>query len=277
MTITKLTWQDCRDRAAKLPQGKAYGVPRGGVYAALLHGNVAETPEEADFIVDDIVDSGRTRDRWLERIAKPFYALVNKTNGDAGLGWIQFPWEVEAESDVRDSVTRILQFIGEDPNREGLRDTPKRVVKAWREMTEGYLQDPAKILGTDFDGAGYDEMVVCRDIEFVSVCEHHMLPFTGLAHIAYIPKERVVGLSKMARLVDCFARRLQIQEKMTRQIADQMQTSLHPQGVGVIIQAKHSCMACRGVRKQAASMVTTALTGSFREHAVRDEFFAHTR
>ena len=276
--VTKLTWEACRYRAGLLPTGKAYGVPRGGVYAALLHGNIADTPEEADFIIDDIVDSGGTRDRWLAKHGKPFYALVDKTTGaDAGLGWIQFPWEAEAESDVKDSVTRLLQFIGEDPTREGLLDTPKRVVKAWREMTEGYWQHPAEILATSFDGAGYDEMVVCRDIEFVSVCEHHMLPFTGLAHVAYIPKQRVVGLSKMARLVDCFARRLQIQEKMTRQIADSMQIALDPQGVGVIVQARHSCMACRGVRKQNASMVTTALTGAFREHAVRDEFFAHTK
>jgi len=179
--------------------------------------------------------------------------------------------------DVRAGVIRLLQFIGEDPTREGLLDTPNRVVKAWTEMTEGYRQDPVELLGTDFDSAGYDEMVVCRDIEFVSMCEHHLLPFVGVVHVAYIPKERVVGLSKMARLVDCFARRLQIQEKMTREIACTMDKVLSPLGVGVIVQARHSCMACRGVRKQNASMVTTALIGAFRDHSVRHEFFHHCR
>lgn len=280
MHTTKLTWNDLRARAAKLPYGAAYGVPRGGVFAALLHGNVADSPEQADFILDDIVDSGRTRERW-KASGKPFHALVDKTNGDAGIGWVQFPWEAEPASDVEDSVVRLLQYIGEDPTREGLRDTPRRVVKAWREMTEGYRVEPGTVLGTDFAADGYDEMIVCKDIEFISTCEHHLLPFVGMAHVGYIPGlsalsgGRVVGLSKMARLVDCFARRLQIQEKLTRQVAETMQAVLAPEGVGVVVEAKHSCMACRGVRKQSAGMVTTALLGAFKQHAVRAEFLAH--
>jgi len=170
------------------------------------------------------------------------------------------------------SIDFLLKYIGEDPKREGLLDTPKRVIKAWEEMTVGYKMDPKAILGTTFDGSGYDQMVICKDIEFVSSCEHHMLPFIGVAHVAYIPRKRVVGLSKMARLVDCFARRLQIQEKMTRQIAETMQGVLSPLGVAVMIEAKHSCMSCRGVGKQQSSMVTTCLLGVFKEHKVKEEF-----
>ncbi len=171
----------------------------------------------------------------------------------------------------------LLKSLGEDPKREGLRDTPKRVVKAWREMTEGYAMDPAVILARDFDADGYDEMVVCRNIEFVSNCEHHMLPFLGHAHVAYVPKKRVVGLSKMARLVDCFARRLQIQEQLTQQIARAMHQHLRPHGVGVVVVAKHMCMACRGVRKQSSDMVTSTLIGCFKRPEVRAEFLDHCR
>lgn len=180
-----------------------------------------------------------------------------------------------SEIAVRNAVRTLLLHMGEDPAREGLLDTPKRVVKAWREMTEGYTLDPVAILGTDFEANGYDEMIVCRDIEFVSVCEHHLLPFTGVAHVGYVPRRRVVGLSKMARLVDCYARRLQIQENMTKQIADTMQRVLNPLGVAVIVQARHSCMSCRGVRKASASMVTTQLVGVLRKPAARAEFMAH--
>ena len=181
--------------------------------------------------------------------------------------------QAEAEYAVKD----LLWFIGENPAREGLLDTPKRVVKAWREMTVGYSVDPKTVLGTHFDGDGYDQMVICKGIEFTSACEHHMLPFTGIAHVAYIPRKRVVGLSKMARLVDCFARRLQIQERMTQQIARTMQDVLKPLGVAVMVEAKHSCMSCRGVSKQQSSMVTTCLLGVFREHKVKEEFLLQVK
>lgn len=179
--------------------------------------------------------------------------------------------EQEAQRAIRD----ILAYIGEDPTREGLLDTPSRVVKAWDEMTRGYGEDPAVLLATDFAGDGYDEMVVCRNIEFCSTCEHHLLPFVGVAHVAYIPKKRVVGLSKMARLVDCFAKRLQIQEQMTQQISKAMMNHLKPAGVGVIVVAKHQCMSCRGVGKQQAEMVTASLLGAFRQPEVRAEFLDH--
>lgn len=181
--------------------------------------------------------------------------------------------EVEAERAVRD----ILSFVGEDPDREGLLDTPRRVVAAWVELTRGYGQDPAKILATDFSASGYNQMVICRSIEFNSTCEHHLLPFVGVADVGYIPNGRVVGLSKMARLVDCFAKRLQIQEKMTQQVADAMQRNLKAKGVGVVIRARHLCMSCRGVQKHQSEMVTTCLLGAFRQHKVREEFFLQCR
>lgn len=172
-------------------------------------------------------------------------------------------------------IKAMLGAMGEDPEREGLLDTPKRVVKSWKELYGGYTQDPAVILERDFAGEGYDEMIVLRDIQLYSMCEHHMLPFYGKAHVAYIPGDRVVGLSKLARLVECFARRLQIQEKLTRQIADALQEHLEPKGVGVVIEAQHMCMVARGVGKQEAVMTTSALLGKFREQEVRAEFFSH--
>lgn len=178
--------------------------------------------------------------------------------------------------DTINIVKDLLTFIGEDPEREGLKDTPIRVLKAWREMTVGYGLRPEEILGKDFEAGGYDQVIACPFVEFYSTCEHHLLPFFGVAHIGYLPGKasRVVGLSKMARLVDCFARRLQIQERMTMQIADVMEGCLAPLGVAVVVQAKHLCMACRGVQKHKAVMVTSAMRGVFREEGpARNEFF----
>lgn len=172
-------------------------------------------------------------------------------------------------------IRGLLRYVGESPERDGLKDTPKRVLKSWREMTVGYTQDPKAILSRTFQ-ADYDEMVISPFIEFFSVCEHHLLPFFGVAHVGYLPSlevPRVVGLSKLARLVDCFARRLQIQEQMTIQIANAIEDHLQPQGVAVVVQAKHLCMACRGVQKHKAAMVTSAMRGAFREIAPRQEFF----
>ena len=146
-------------------------------------------------IVDDIIDSGRTRDQWRERFPeKPFVALVDKTGPDKDLGWVVFPWEMGVEDGAESNVVRILQAIGEDPEREGLQETPRRVMKAWREMTTGYQQDPEAILKTGFDSDGYDQMIVCKNVEFYSVCEHHMLPFYGLASVAYIPNRERGGI-----------------------------------------------------------------------------------
>jgi GTP cyclohydrolase I len=172
-------------------------------------------------------------------------------------------------------IRDLLIAIGEDPNREGLLDTPKRVVKSWSELFGGYGTDVKAILGTTFAQEGYktDSMILLRNVEIYSTCEHHLLPFFGTAHIAYIPRDRVVGLSKLARLIDAFAKRLQIQEKLTNQIADALVEHLKPLGAAVVIDAKHHCMCARGVGKQHSSMVTSALRGVFKDKPeARQEF-----
>jgi GTP cyclohydrolase I len=180
--------------------------------------------------------------------------------------------EMDIETIVK-SVKDILIAIGEDPEREGLLKTPRRVAKAYGELLEGYRTDPIKLVNGATFKANYDEMVIVRDIEFYSMCEHHMLPFLGRAHIAYLPKGEVIGLSKIPRIVDMFSRRLQIQEKMTRQIADFLNTLLEPRGVAVIMEAVHMCSMIRGVHKHDARMTTSCMLGAFRNNeATRMEF-----
>ena len=178
-------------------------------------------------------------------------------------------------------IKGLLAHLGEDPNREGLLETPARVIKAWEHWTSGYNQDPLKVLKTFVDGAeGTDEMVIVKDIQMYSHCEHHMAPFFGKAHVAYIPDKRIVGLSKLARVVDIFSRRLQVQERLTNQVADSIQACLNPIGVGVIVEATHFCMCSRGVNKQGSTTVTSALRGAIKEKpAARAEFLslAHGR
>jgi len=171
----------------------------------------------------------------------------------------------------------ILSRLGEDPERDGLVMTPSRVEKSMAFLTKGYEQDPGKILrGALFD-VDYDEMVIVKDIEMFSLCEHHMLPFFGKVHVAYIPNGKVIGLSKIPRLVEVFARRLQVQERMTRQIADSIQEAIAPQGVGVVIEARHLCMMMRGIEKQHSSTVTSAMVGCFRQKETRAEFLSLVR
>jgi GTP cyclohydrolase I len=176
---------------------------------------------------------------------------------------------------VADLFRRILLKIGEDPDREGLQKTPERFEAALRFMTSGYTQDLDKIMNGAKFSVSYDEMVVVKDIEFYSLCEHHLLPFFGKCHVAYIPDKQVVGLSKIARLVNVFARRLQIQERLTSQIAEALDQKLKPHGVGVIIEARHMCMTMRGVEKQGSGAVTSAMLGAFRaSKQTRDEFLS---
>ncbi len=176
---------------------------------------------------------------------------------------------------IADLVRRILVLLGEDPQREGLRQTPQRVEKALRFLTAGYHQDPEKMLNGAIFRVCYDEMVVVKDIEIYSLCEHHLLPFFGKCHVAYIPREKVVGLSKLARLVNMYARRLQIQERLTQQIARAIQERLDPVGVGVVIEARHLCMVMRGVEKQHSQAVTSAMLGAFRDNQqTREEFLS---
>jgi len=175
-------------------------------------------------------------------------------------------------------VREIIRLIGEDTEREGLRKTPERYQKALKFLTSGYHQNVDHVLNGATFSVCYDEMVVVKDIEFFSLCEHHLLPFFGKAHVAYLPSKKVIGLSKIARLVNMFARRLQIQERMTSQIAEAIKEKIAPQGVGVIIEARHLCMQMRGVEKQHGQAVTSAMLGAFRENKqTRDEFLALIR
>ena len=180
------------------------------------------------------------------------------------------PTRDQAEAAVR----TLLRWAGDDPQREGLLDTPKRVAKAYQDWFSGYAEDPADYLKRTFEEVeGYDEMIVLRDIEFESHCEHHMAPIIGKAHVGYLPDGKVVGISKLARVVDAYARRLQVQEKMTAQIAQVIQDVLQPRGVGVVIEGAHECMTTRGVHKRGVSMITSKMLGSFREDArTRAEF-----
>lgn len=179
------------------------------------------------------------------------------------------------KDDVEDAIRTLLKHVGEDPAREGLVDTPARVARAFKEYCAGYAMDPAEVLSTTFEEVEhYDEMVVLRDIRFHSHCEHHLAPFYGVAHIAYLPDRRVVGLSKLARLVDVYAKRLQIQEKMTAQIARALEDNLKPKGVAVVVEGIHMCMTMRGVQKTGATMQTSRLTGLFKsDPRTRKEFF----
>ncbi|MBC6934576.1 MAG: GTP cyclohydrolase I FolE [Chloroflexi bacterium] len=177
---------------------------------------------------------------------------------------------------IEAATVDILTAVGEDPNREGLLNTPRRVAKMYEELLGGYRVDPSKLINNAIFDVEYDDMVIVRDIEFSSLCEHHMLPFIGHAHVAYIPRGKVIGLSKIPRIVDMFARRLQVQERMTRQIADFINEVLDAQGVAVVLEGKHMCSMIRGVHKHDSSMTTSAMLGDFRTNrTTRDEFLAH--
>jgi len=270
------------------------GIPRGGTCVAMLlcltSGGklvMAEQGAFVDVIVDDIVDSGATMRRYINQThnACHFDALFRKKSAPHFTPkatvvddntWLVFPWE--NESGPEDAVVRLLQYVGEDPRREGLLGTPKRVLRAWAEMCAGYSQDPALILSKQFS-ENSDQMIMLRGIQFHSLCEHHLLPFSGTVDVAYLPaKGKVVGLSKLARLVECYARRLQVQERMTSQIAEALMKHLKANGAAVLVKARHSCMACRGVKQPGAEMVTSAQLGAFRtEHMARAEFFGLSR
>jgi GTP cyclohydrolase I len=297
MPRLNLTWGQVMQRAGELMppilnfmQGKevckVYGIPRGGIpaaqalHAASLASNLlimlVEKPEDADIFIDDLVDSGRTRDRYKELFPDtPFFVLVDKkAEYPAMTPWIEFPWErMSGEQGIEDNVVRLIEYIGDDPNREGLLETPSRVIKSYGDLFSGYHKEPKDVFKI-FENDSSDEMVVLRDIEFYSTCEHHMIPFFGKAHIAYIPDGKVIGLSKMARLLEIFTRRLQIQERISQQVTDTMDLYLAPLGSACILEAKHMCMCARGVGKQNSTMVTSSLSGAFRKAEARAELFA---
>ncbi len=183
------------------------------------------------------------------------------------------PRATAASPDLAPHVRAILTEIGENPEREGLLKTPDRVARAFRDLTRGYDQDPKAVINGALFVEEYSEMILCRDIDFYSLCEHHLLPFFGKAHVAYIPKQHIIGLSKLARLVEVYARRLQVQERLTTQIATTLMEELDALGVGVVLQAEHLCMRMRGVEKQNSFVVTSAMLGSFRSNQLtRQEF-----
>ncbi|MBU0792215.1 MAG: GTP cyclohydrolase I FolE [Gammaproteobacteria bacterium] len=224
------------------------------------------------------MDSGRTLakyDGWdhavlhirPERKVKYF---VKETNE-----WVVYPWEINEQHEdegIQDNVTRLIEYAGEDITREGLLETPRRFEKAWNFWTKGYKEDPKNVMKV-FDNPGVDQLIVIPKIDFYSMCEHHLAPFYGQIHIGYIPDKKVLGLSKFARLTEIFARRLQIQERLTQQVAENINQFLKPQGVGVVVRGVHLCMRSRGIEKQNSEMVTSVMLGFFREkQSLRAEF-----
>lgn len=268
--------------------GSVFGVPSGGLLPAcwiaqVLNLPLVEEPQEDTLIVDDIKDSGKTLSRfqlndhaviyWKQRpntTAPKFYSSIQTTDT-----WIELPHEAtEGKTGIEDNIIRLLEYIGEDVTREGLEKTPHRVQKMWKEVTIGYQLDPEELFKSVFSSDN-GNMVIVKDIEFYSHCEHHMVPFFGKVHIGYVPNGKVLGLSKFARLVDIFAKRLQIQEQLTEQIAEEITANLKPLGVIVVIEAKHMCMMMRGVEKQCSSTTTSALRGIFKtDQNARSEFLS---
>ena len=289
-----LTHADCINACARLVKDLAitastpiYGIPRGGIPVAYIVGGLVtsncllENPEEAMVLLDDVIDSGTTRTWWSEGKfpGVQFAALADYLDPPRRKEeWLVFPWEQDETGDASadDIVIRLLEYIGEDPTRGGLKDTPRRVLAAWKEWTSGYGKDPGEILKAFEDGAeGYNQMVMVKDFPFYSHCEHHLTNFFGTATIAYIPDKRVVGLSKLGRVLDIYAKRLQVQERLTNLVADAIQDNLKPKGVGVLIRARHLCMEGRGLAKQGHETITSALRGEFMSDAkVRQEFLS---
>jgi len=232
-------------------------------------------------VVDDILDTGATVEFFKNLAVEKKLRKVNftflYTKDSSDKRWYVFPWEGSLDSFFsgarEQAVTALLRSIGEDPLREGLKGTPSRISRAYDELFSGYNQDPKEIISTNFNSECYDEMIILKDIEFYSMCEHHMLPFYGKVHFAYIPKSRIVGISKISRLVEVFSRRLQIQERMTRQIGEEFDDIMQTNGVAVVVEGIHLCMLMRGIKKENAKMTTSYMHGVFREKiATRNEF-----
>lgn len=283
----RLTWREfhikvaalagiLRQRGALFPL--VWGVPTGGsivaqVLAPLINATVADEPAEGAgcLVVDDICDSGRTLERYAEEHCtavlhvRPRTAHLPAYYVEETEEWIVYPYERTDAADRggEEIIARWLQWIGEDPRREGLRETPARVLRAWQELCAGYTMEPKL---TAFEDAA-DQVVVSRGIAFASLCEHHLLPFFGRVDIGYLPNGRILGLSKLSRVVDLYARRLQVQERMTQQIAEAIDRAVSPLGVGVVARGTHLCMMARGVRQQGSEMVTSCMLGRFREEA----------
>lgn len=278
------------------------GIKRGGCVPAMLiarhlnrgHWIRFASPSDYDkisylkdaIVVDDICDTGATMIPFKAHGAFACVALAAKAIGKSAVDvkygqefgqdtWVAFPWENDDETSeqaAEQGITSLIRHIGDDPNRDGLKETPSRVRRAYEEMTAGSKVDPASLIKT-FDAGGYDQMVGVYGVPFHSLCEHHLLPFFGTASVAYIPNGKIIGLSKLARIVDTYARRLQNQERIAEQVATCIMENLKPKGVAVSIEAQHMCMAARGVKKAGATMRTCKLTGVFLKDAkARAEF-----
>jgi len=271
-----MTWEQVFQKLKTIdfPDNIVYGIPNGGMIlsAFLKNAKVTHNPQLATVILDDIIDSGKTMEQYhIKFPGKLYVGIIDKKGNKSDYQnwkntWIVFPWEMDhpgkKEESVQDNIFRLLQYIGENVEREGLQDTPNRVVKMYGEIFKGYKQDPKDIL-TVFAADGYDEIILLKDIEIYSICEHHMLPFFGKAHVAYIPNDKIVGISKLARLVDIFARRLQIQERIGDQVTSVIMDLLNAKAAACIIEANHMCMRMRGVEKQNSNMVTSSMKGLF--------------
>lgn len=269
-----------------------FGISRGGIVPAVMLAarlgvpmkvcapgqNITSEYKAWDrvLVVDDIYDSGATLEYFKQLdaniVTAVLYVRPSKEKqvtyfGEVEDQWVRFPWETGADTPggVQQAVVTLLRAIGEDPLREGLQETPARVEKAYKELSAGYSEDIDKLFKT-FAVEGVDQVVVLRDIPYYSLCEHHMLPFWGTATIAYIPDKRVIGVSKLARIVTAYSRRLQVQERMTQQIADTITNGLNPLGVAVLVEGEHLCMRMRGIEREGL-MRTQALTGVFRTDA----------
>ena len=272
-----ITWQEVFERVDKLETEMeykclkyAYGIPRGGaIVSGLLDRERFETVdklEDADVIIDDVYDSGLTTKKYL-KYGKLILDLFDKRKEFQNT-WLVFPWEREDGKDIEDNVRRILQYIGEDTNREGLKETPKRYIKFLKEFCT-----PLEFNFTVFDSEKMDEMIIQSNIPFHSLCEHHLLNFFGVGTIAYIPNGKIVGLSKLARSLEYFSRGLQNQERITTQVAEYLQEKLKPEGVAVVLKARHSCMEIRGVKKHDTWTTTSKMLGVFKDDLnCRNEF-----
>ncbi len=224
--------------------------------------------------MDDVVKTFPARPDFEENRSEPVMDATPATAKRPSVAPVETPLERPSRAEAEAAVRTLLRWAGDDPDREGLRETPRRVVKAYEEFFKGYHEDPDDVLSRVFEEVeGYDDLVLVRDIPFTSHCEHHVVPFVGRAHIAYYPTGGVVGLSKLARLVDVFARRLQTQEAMTAQIAAEIEKHLAPRGVAVLVEAEHMCMSMRGVLKQGSSTVTVQFSGVFRDDPAQQAHF----
>jgi len=273
-----LTYADVMDRLSHLDLDghKVWGIPRGGSVVASLAANygavVVGDPRDADILLDDVRDSGATGDHWQSHRpdAQMLYVVDKQAEGiDC---WVQFPWEPSAQQDAEDTVRRLIEHIGENPARAGLQGTPERVVRSWQELFAGYTEQPELTWFAD----DTDEMIISQGIAFYSTCEHHLLPFFGVAHVGYIPDGKVIGISKLSRIVEHYARRLQIQERLARQIGEAIAGDV--KGVAVHLEGQHMCMMARGAKQANSTMVTNYLTGVFRtDSGARNEFLSAIR